>query len=46
LPSIRSGMEHRSGCSSAVIGLSVFAVAVLELLRGKYPGKKINNLRP
>ena len=27
-------MEHRSGCSSAVIGLSVFAVAVLELLAG------------
>jgi hypothetical protein len=26
--------------------LSVFAVAVLELMRGKYSGKKINDLRP
>ena len=26
--------------------LSVFAVAVLELLRGLFPGKKINDLRP
>jgi hypothetical protein len=38
-------MEHRSGSNSAVIGLSVLAVAVLELLRGLFPGKKINDIR-
>jgi hypothetical protein len=31
---------------AALPSLSVFAMAVLVLLRGKYPGKKINDLCP